>query len=227
MSPIRPLERTDLPQVAALYELVMRSGRPTPPPGLDDYFARTLLDYPWVDPEIPSLVHTDEDGSIVGFQGSSVRRARFDGRPIRIACAGPLVAHPRARKRGVGAFLVGAYLQGPQDLTITDGGPEHMRQIWTLLGGQMAHLECIEWIRLMRPWRFAESYLRERRAVRRSGGRLVGALDAATVKSVRRLSPPAPDVTAEPLTPRGLIEHLQFRCSVAGCGCTWTTTSPT
>jgi len=210
VSPIRALERADLPAVAALHELCVRSGRPIPPRGLDAYFARTLLDCPWADPEIPSLVYTDEDGSVVGFQGSSVRRARFEGQPIRIACAGPLVAHPRVRSRGVGAFLINAYMRGPQDLTIIDGGTEQMREIWLLLGGEMAHLECVGWARILRPWRFAYAHLRGRPDAPAPVRLALGALDGATTRWVGRMAPPPErDLSAEPLTPTTLLEHAR------------------
>jgi hypothetical protein len=211
VSLIRPLERPDLPEVARLYELVARSGRSTPAPGLAPYFARVLLDQPWADPEIPSLVHLDHDGAIVAFQGSSVRRARFDGRPIKIACAGQLVAHPAARHRAVGALLLRAYLGGVQALTITDTASDQMRQIWTLCGGEMVHAACVEWVRVLRPLGSAEWFLRERRKAwpRPVGGRLLGALDAAATRRIGLVSPPpAPDTTAEPLTAAGLVEHL-------------------
>ena len=211
MSLIRPLERADLPEVAQLYELVARSGRSTPAPGLAPYFERVLLDQPWADPEIPSLVHLDEDGAIVAFQGSSVRRARFDGRLIKIACAGQLVAHPAARHRAVGALLLRAYLGGVQALTITDTASDQMRQIWTLCGGEMVHAACIEWLRVLRPLGSAEWYLRERRKAwpRPRAGRLLGALDAAATRRIGLVSPPpAPDTSAQPLTSRGLVEHL-------------------
>jgi hypothetical protein len=211
VSLIRPLARADVPEVAKLYELVVRSGRPDPPPGLAAYFERTLLDQPWADPGIPSLVHTDAEGEIVAFQGSSVRRARFDGRPIRIACAGQLVAHPDARHHAVGALLVRAYLGGPQDLTITDGATDQMRRIWTLLGGEMAHLHCIAWTRVLRPWRFTAGRLVRARAHRSRSRRFLSTtvLDAATTRLVKFLSPPsAPDTRAEPLTPSVLLEHL-------------------
>ena len=42
MSAIRPLQKGDLPEVAALFELVMRSGSRRPPPHLADYFGRIL-----------------------------------------------------------------------------------------------------------------------------------------------------------------------------------------
>jgi hypothetical protein len=211
VSPIRALERVDLPEVAELYELVARSGRSDPPPGLAPYFERTFLDQPWADPDIPSLVHTDPDGRIVAFQGSSVRRARFDGRPIRIACAGPLVAHPEARHQAVGALLVRAYLAGPQDLTITDGATLQMGSIWTLLGGDMAHLQCIHWTRVLRPWRFATDRLVRARAPKFAARHSVpmAAVDALTTRSVKFFSgPSAANVRPDELTPSALVEYL-------------------
>jgi hypothetical protein len=218
VSLIRPFERDDAEEVAALYELVMRSGSSVAPPGLAPYFERMFLDQPWADPEIPSLVHLDANGRIVGFQGSSVRRALFDDGQVRIACAGQLVAHPDARRRAVGALLVRAYLAGPQELTITDGATEEMRRMWTLLGGEMAHLSCIGWTRLFRPWRFVgERILRRRRPNGRArlDARPLSLLDRATIPRARWFSEPAPpEAVGEPLTPSALLENL----SVLGDG---------
>ena len=76
-SRIRPLERDDIPALARLYQVVMRGGGETPA-FLAPFFERTLLDQPWADPTIPSLVYV-EDGEILGFIGSNIRRMRFDG----------------------------------------------------------------------------------------------------------------------------------------------------
>lgn len=224
MSTIRPFQRTDLHEVADLYELVVRSGRSNSPPGLGPYFARTLLDHPWADAEIPSLVQTSAGGSIIAFQGSSVRRAVFDGTPIRIACAGQLVAHPEARRQAAGAHLVDAYLRGPQDLTITDGATDQMRQLWTLLGGKTAHLECVEWVRVLRPMPLAADLLARRRGFRsrrpaRRRGYVTFDRSVARWPRLRPQSTPS-DVVAMPLTPADLIEHLSvvtqsLRLSVA------------
>ena len=83
---------------------------------------------PWADPEIPTLVHVGDSGEITGFIGSHVRRLRLDGLPIRLAAGGPLIVHPQARSRAVGARLWRRYLAGPQDLTTTDGASDEMRQ---------------------------------------------------------------------------------------------------
>lgn len=209
---IRPCERGDLAEVAALYEVVMRSGRATPAPGLARYLERVLFDQPWADPEIPSLVSVDSAGRIVGFQGSSVRRALFDGRPIRIGCAGQLVSHPEARTRAAGALLLRAYIRGRQDLTITDTASDQMRRIATALGMQMLHLNCIEWVRVLRPSLYAHRLLRERRAARRRPlpiGRLLSAVDDGVTRLAPLAPPRAPHATtAEPLTPASMLEHL-------------------
>ena len=85
---IRPLQRADIPQVASRYEEVVRSGSDTPAPQLGRYSERTLLDHPWTDPEVPSLVYVDDQHGVAAFVGSHVRRMAFDGRPLRAATCG-------------------------------------------------------------------------------------------------------------------------------------------
>jgi len=58
----RPLERDDLPEVALLYTSVMRTGSEDRAVDVAAYLERTVLDHPWADPELPSLVHLDDDG---------------------------------------------------------------------------------------------------------------------------------------------------------------------
>jgi len=215
VSAIRPFERPDLEEVAALYELVMRSGSSTPAPGLAPYLERVLFDQPWADPEIPSLVSVDAGGRIVGFQGSSVRRAIFDGRSVRIGCAGQLVAHPDVRHRAVGALLFRSYVRGEQDLTITDTAGEVTRRIAIAMGMQMSHLSCIGWVRVLRPSRFAQQLLRERRGSRRprtpSADRLLSFADAGLTRMAPMTPAPSdPWVHAEPLTAASMIEQLSI-----------------
>jgi hypothetical protein len=205
---IRPLERTDLPAVAAL--AAEAAGRGATVPGLASYYKRTLLDEPWADPEIPSLVLTDDDGAIAAFQCSVVRRGTFDGKQIRIACAVSLVSRLDVRDRGAGALLLRAYLGGPQDLTITDRATEQVRQIWMLLGGRMAHLGCTDWVRVLRPWALVTDRIARAQAVREVTRPAAAGLDAVTRRIVRRrLAPPRPPAgRSEELTAASLLEHL-------------------
>jgi GNAT superfamily N-acetyltransferase len=151
VSPIRPLERADLPDVCGLFERVMRSGSPDPPPQLVGYFERTLLMHPWVDPDIPSLVYSDADGRIVGLIASHVRRLRIDGRKIQAAYTGPFVADPDPRWRGVGALLLRKFLDGPQEFTMTDAGNETARLLSEKLGMHTLSHCSIRWTRVLRP----------------------------------------------------------------------------
>jgi hypothetical protein len=208
MTRIRSFSERDLPAVASLYERVIRSGA-APPPELGQYFRRTFLDHPWVDPEIPSLVSEDDDGRIVGFIGSHVRRARFGGERIRIACSGQLVTAPEARAEAAGAFLLRRYMEGPQELTITDGANEPARRLWEALGGQVLHVASVDWIRVFRPASVAAEY-----AARGNGrpGRLLGPAariaDVAALPVRRRLGVSSPAGGVEELTPEVLVENL-------------------
>jgi hypothetical protein len=208
---IRPLQRDDLPAVARLYERVMRSGSRSPPPGLVPYFERTLLDHPWYDPDSPSLVYTEGGGDVVGFLGTHARRLRFDGRPVRMVCSGQLVADPDARAPGVGALLLRKCLAGPQELTITDGATDTVRELWERLGGRTLSAASTGWIRPLRPWGLAAEVLGRRTRsdrLRRGARALAPALDGITVRLSGPLRPNPPDTTAEPLTPSSMAELL-------------------
>jgi hypothetical protein len=207
VSQIRPIELDDLGQVTALYERTMRSGSGTPPPGLAPYFERTLLDYPWADPDIPSVVFEAGDNRILGFMGSHVRRLRIDERPIRMACTGTLVTDPRERQLGIGARLMRTYLSGPQDLTITDGATNVVHEMWVRLGGHALHPGSIVWTRLFRPWRAVGDMwleLRGKERLRRILRPAWPVLDSPTTRITRPERPA--DVHAEELTPRALVQ---------------------
>jgi hypothetical protein len=209
---IRPLERNDLAQVAHLYELVARSGSRTAPPGLAPHFADTLFDHPWADPEIPSLVSADEEGRVVGFLASHVRRMKFGDRSIRVGCSGHVVTEPNSRNRAIGLFLMRHYMGGSQDLTFTDTAGDPVRRMWESLGGETSHLNCIGWVRVFRPAAFAADIASRRRApgrLERATRPLQFALDAAGAGISRvGLQPATPECSTEPLTPQLVAEHL-------------------
>ena len=209
---IRPLAREDLEQVARLYEVVARSGSTVAPPGLAAHFEETLLDHPWADPEIPSLVHDDGEGRVLGFLASHVRRMELGGETVRVGCSGHVVTEPAARSRAVGLFLMRHYVEGPQDLTFTDTAGEPVRRMWESLGGETSQLNCLGWVRVFRPAAFAADLASRRRApgmLERATRPLQMAVDAAGAGIARvGLQPPAPACSTEPLTPASVAEHL-------------------
>ncbi|HYE35749.1 hypothetical protein [Methylocaldum sp.] len=160
---IRPLTPDDTAAVAGVLEQVFRSGRAAPSDELVDYVRRLCLDSPGYDPGIPPLVYEDAQGRIAGFLRVFVRRMIFDGRPIRMACSGPFATLPEVRSKGAGVFLLRQFLSGPQDLSITDGANDEARYLWEQLGGQVAHLHCLGWRRLLRPAEHAGDYIAQKR----------------------------------------------------------------
>jgi hypothetical protein len=212
LADIRPLERADVPAVAALFELAMDPGAGPPRPGLGEIFERTLFDNPWADPELPSLVAIDEHGRIVGFVAAEVRRMRFGEGSARAVWGQHLVVEPAARHLAVGAVLLNRMLKGPQDATLTDTASDVVRQMWGKLGGETLYLQGIHWVRVFRPWRVAARLAgaRAQPRLRAALQPLAAALDGATAAAAGRvLEPAAPsDDTALPLTPRALLDAL-------------------
>jgi len=212
LSEIRPLERDDLEQVARLFLRVMRPGGRESVSEVAGYFERTTLDHPWVAPEIPALVFADERGEIRGFIGSYVRRMYVDGRRIRAASPGNLVAAPEVRRMAVGALLLRRYINGPQELTYTDTAGERTRRMWHGLGGEVVHLGSLSWARVFRPCRLAGDRLLERRDGRASKlllPPLCAAGDAVAERLARdTLKPEPPQTSAETLTPQALVAEL-------------------
>jgi hypothetical protein len=211
VSVIRPLKRDDIPQVASLYESISRSGSGTAPRGLAGYFERTLLDHPWADPQIPSLVYLDGQGTVKGFIGSHVRRLSLEGEPIRMACSGQLMSDPAVRSQAAGALLLRRFFAGPQDLTMSDGATEATRRMWRGLGGNVGHLGSITWVRPFN-WSSVGDRALERFGMAAWSPLVRPALSAVQVVTNRvpaiSLRVAGPPTRAEDLTPQAVLEHL-------------------
>jgi Acetyltransferase (GNAT) domain len=176
MKGIRKLTREDLPQVADLYEYVMRSKVRKAPPGMAAYFERIFFDSPWYDPEIPSYVFED-NGQILGFAGSHVRKMFFKGKPIRMGVLGQLIADPDVRNMAVGAFLMKKYMSGPQEISSMEMCADGMRLIWENLGGKTVHINSLNYTRLFRPTKFVANQVLNRGKLTSFKGALRGTAD--------------------------------------------------
>jgi hypothetical protein len=228
---IRPLERPDLPSVSALVRGTLGLGPPGAEPALAAFLRRTLIEQPWSDPEIPSLVALDADGQVVGFVAAEVRRVRVGGRPLRFAWAAHTAVAPASRSHAAGFLLMRSLLEGPQDATLGDGASPLMEQMWLRLGGRRLEQKGIHWVRVFRPASVAAHLVPVRRARLRAGMRAAaGRLDDLTSPFVRRvlapaLTPPREEALTPPreeaLTPaamldawprvaRGLVVHADY-----------------
>jgi ribosomal protein S18 acetylase RimI-like enzyme len=207
---VRPLERADLPAVAALFRETFEAGPHRMEPALAAFFARTLLDHPWADPEIRPLVAVDEGGLPVGFQAAEVRRMRLGGQTLRFAWAAHSAVAPAARRRAVGVLLMRALLEGPQDATLGDSASPLMEQMWLRLDGQRLDLKAIHWFRVFRPLSVVAHVAAPRRPRLRGPARtLAGQLDGVISSTARRVIAPGPATGAEePLTALRMLEGM-------------------
>lgn len=211
MSDVRPLDGADIPAVADLFRAAMGPDNELSRPWLADFLRETLLESPWVDPEIPSLVATGDDGAITGFIASNVRPVVVDGRRLRGACCAHLVVDQGARSRAVGPQLLGRYMGGPQDVTFTDTATEVVARMWRSFGGRADGGRSCGWMLVLRPGPWTLAVGRARVQGHRAPG-------LATVPALpfhiggSRLTghhePEAgPPVETGPLTPAVLMEH--------------------
>ena len=112
--------------------------------------AEIFLRNPWVDAERPSWAAVEDD-RVVGFIGVMCRPMRYKGAPVRLALLTQLMIEPAPRYAVAAAKLVRKAMQGPQDLTISDGANETSRKLWEAAGGQTSTLYTLQWRRLLRP----------------------------------------------------------------------------
>jgi GNAT superfamily N-acetyltransferase len=207
VSTIRPLERADLPAVAALYANFMAWDPHATAPALTAYYARTMLDHPGFDPEIPTLVYDDPQDGVVGVLGSNVRRFTYRDREVRVACDGPLVVHPAHRPRGIGALLLRSYLAGPQDLMADDRSIDQVHAMGLRLGAETHGVASVGWSLVIAPAGFVAGAITRRATGReRSAPGLIGRAEAFAQR--RRRTTPLVGTT-EPLTNAALIDLVE------------------
>ncbi|HEX5000518.1 MAG TPA: hypothetical protein VFY29_20005 [Terriglobia bacterium] len=150
---IRPFVEEDVPRIVDLHRRVWpdRSLLAESDESYSDYFAQTFLHHPWKGGPLCALVH--EDGSeITGFIGSMPRQMRLDGGRLQLRVASQLIVDPG--KRGfAGIQLARKFLDGPQDLSLTDEANATARRIWERLGSVACPFHSLRWIAVLQPCR--------------------------------------------------------------------------
>jgi len=165
MARIRPFEAPDIPAVADLHARVFRPEvRITERDRAlhRDYFARVFLDNPTQDRALPSLVYQQDDQRIAGFLGVVPRRMWLNGQHLQAAISSQFIVDPASQIALVAVQLAKSFLEGPQDLSISDEATDVSKRIWEGLGGTTALLHSIHWTRALRPAQLAVSMMRNR-----------------------------------------------------------------
>ncbi len=163
--PIRPLARSDLPQIAPLHVRARHGDVPFEGEPITEYLETILFENPLRDDSMPSLIY-EEGGRILGFLGVIPRRMIFRGRPIMTAGSCLLTVAPEARGRALD--LVRTFFSGPQELSISDRASDAARCILCALGGRMIPLGSIHWKLPLRPARHALDILHRKLGLSRA-----------------------------------------------------------
>lgn len=162
----RAFRETDVPAVASLWLRVFRQMESAPPASLLRYFEEVFFRNPWREEDLPSLVCEDREARIVGFLGVVPRKMVFRSKPIRVAVSTQLMVAP-GKQYGLAAVeLIRRFFAGPQDFSYTDGSNETSATLWEGLGGEVAPLLSMEWMRVFRPSRFSAELLTARPSLR-------------------------------------------------------------
>jgi hypothetical protein len=122
-----------------------------------------------------------------------------------VACDGPLIVHPDHRPRGVGALLLRAYLEGPQDLTADDRAIDQAYEMTRRLRGETHGVASIGWSHVIAPVPFAVTALGRRVGGERRAAALVARAGALAQR--RRGNPP--EGVVEPLRNEALIDLIE------------------
>lgn len=210
MSGVRPFRLDDLPAVVALRPYAFRTTLQESADALARYFTEIFTQPPWHDEGLPSLVYEDRAGGIRGFIGVVGRRMRLGTAELRVAVPTQFMVHPE--HRGIaGIQLMRAFLNGPQDLALSDRGNNAARLVWERLGGATSTLYSLLWARPLRPVRYA-AVTRSRNPFWRgviAAARPLWPLFDATIGALADAGvPAAPPGSLEPLDPAWAVAHF-------------------
>jgi hypothetical protein len=210
MAEIRPFEPADLSAVAVLLHADLTPD--TPEEQISHDLTARLIDDPWSDEELPSLVATGDDGEVIGFIAAQVRRLRLDDRTLRGVCCSDLTVAPDRRGGAAGALLLRRLLTAGQDITFSDTANDEVARMWQAFGGHLDHARACDWMFVLKPIRWVRSLAADA-ALRRLGrGRVpVGAFPFQAVRGRRgrwAFPEPGPDVTAEDVDVATIVEQL-------------------
>ncbi len=165
---VRPFAERDIPAVARLHHATFTPSASNDGASLDRYrayFTRVFLHNPSRSAALPSLVYEGPDGRVIGFLGVAPRRMMLNGQPVQAAISTQFVVDPSAHAGFVAVRLAKTFLDGPQDLSISDEANDTTRRLWEALGGTTALLHSLHWTRPLRPGAFALTVLGNRRAL--------------------------------------------------------------
>lgn len=215
MAGTREFREDDIEQLVSLRARCFEHSAQPTARAMASYFAEILLHSPWRDPDLPSLVHEDGSGKIVGFLGVMSRRMRLKKERLRVAVGTQFMVDPENRGLA-GLSLLKSFQDGPQDLALADSASDLVRRIWERIGGKVCPLFSLSWTRPIRPLRHVISELGNApqvRAFKLACRPLASVIDAVAARTAARFRPPRPKTTGNTLGVRELVEGMELLAS--------------
>jgi Acetyltransferase (GNAT) domain len=210
---VRHATTSDLPAVAALFQRVFRHTAEAPPPSLLSYFDALYFKNPLFDESLSSLVYETE-GRIAGFVGTYPFPFRLNGARVMTVLAGNLMVDPDLKNPMAAPRLMKQLFAGPQDATLTDTANDNARRLWEALGSVTVQSYSLQWLRPLRPARYAGSLAaRESRALARLEllTRPLSLLVDSTLQHMKAspLHLESSDLAEKELTPEVLLDGIR------------------
>jgi hypothetical protein len=147
------------------------------------------------------------------------------GKPIRAALASTIMVQNPKDHPLAGAGLLRAFLNGPQDLSMSDDANQTSVAMWKKLGGQSVPLESMEWLRVLRPAGFAVATAADRMPWARIARPVGSAIDSFAIRLQRnpfRLKSRSTARSVElALDDESLIRHLREFAAAYSLGPAW------
>jgi hypothetical protein len=90
----------------------------------------------------------------------------FNGRSIRVAVGTQLMIDRDARSPYAAVRLMRRFFSGRQDLSFSDGANEEAEDLWCAAGGDVASMDSLTWVRVLRPVQYVAALLERRESLR-------------------------------------------------------------
>lgn len=182
---ITPMQRADVPEVAALFQRVFRKGA-APSAEFLRYFEESFFGSPLYSEAEGGLVHRDADGSIDSALLVIPMQVRVNGQVLTGRLMSNYMTDPAKRTRG-GADMVLTIRARNQAFCFSDSANPLSADHWKAVGGHVLPIQSLDWRHVLRPaaWFANRAAARLPPPLARLASLLAKPIDAA----LRRLMP--------------------------------------
>jgi hypothetical protein len=187
---VRSFTAKEVPAVASLFRKIFQKEEGPAPEALVQYFHTAFFQHPMADPELPSFVHVRPNGSVSGFIGVYPVPLVFRERRIRAAFCGNLMVDPATQDPLAGARLLLSFLEGAQDVSLTETANQVSVKMWRKWGrGRVVANRSLNWARIFYPSSWATSVASKHARYLMLARPVAMAID----RLIARALPPLPD----------------------------------